>query len=637
MVEAAAAAAPPSSWLARAAQGLAKVGSKFSPAYGIAAKAAAPMMQGVAAGGGYVGANFVAQPAKGILGFFVNFFPEAGTNVYGWFVWGAAFLYLMDWASGFNAAATASLHLWFAAAAFLIFGVTGRFLSIPVAASGIVLFMSLYSFMQAERTFALNSFSITSLALAFFIYWRANTPGFFKYLPLFAFVDVYALPVFRDRLLELTQNVNYLSLALAFVTNRILFPIWLWFGIFAFSSEAPPSTRVARKLLAVMIAFYLIVSAPQIAEAYSTKVSSLTPEEKEVAQTVWARFQTNVGASIRGIVSGEFLKAPVASVYEKAEIAFGFGKAKEEPKMGLQLVNNPNMQQKFDLAYKDVPAASVTLTVPNPLPLDLKQRYIGVTGIKCEDTSESGTETKTGKIDPPGREPSSGKPFELYYGDDQTGVCIFPGIAKHSVKFKVEYRVEETAYFETTIMRDDKRRALLAKQDDPAVKRELSNIPPAKAEYNNGPAAIKWDPPALTKAPVSNEYARKIVVVVSNSGAWPGELAGIEWLEVIAPQGVRLEGEPCSFTKKQGYDNVYEVASWKIRTKDGKGDLRFIGDKITFECGLVFDNSFLGGGDTAGARFDARGSFIFSTSPSSAVTFEVINSGTETTSPKTAA
>ncbi len=630
-------------WIARASQGMGGiVGSKLAPAYAMgrtAAPALGGAIQGVGIGVGLEAGRAVTAPAKSIFGWFADLKPE---NLYSSMVVVAVLLYFLDFITGFDITRTAALRVWgFGMGGAAILAITGGYISFWRVVIAATFFYSVYGLLNAlTGTFNLgiNLGILTSLltderALIALVlgtgalYTNLQIPSAIKWLPVFMLLETYGLPVLRDKYLTYVATTSgYLWFAVGFLSNRILFPLPLMYSIFAFYRES----RTARKILGLLIIVYLIASLPQIKGAY-TQYAGLTGVETEQAQGIKDRLLTN----IRGIISGEILRAPAASLYEKAEIAFGFGEPKEEPKMGLLLVNNPNMRQEFDLAYKDVPAAGVTLTVPNPLPLDLKQRYIGVTGIKCKDTSESRTVTKTGKIDPPGIEPSREKPFELYYEDDQTGVCIFPELAEHSVEFKVEYRVEETAYLETTIMRHDKRAALLAKQDDPAVKRELSRIPPAKAEYNNGPVAIRWDPPALTKAPASNERARKIVVVVSNSGAWPGELAGIEWLEVVAPQGVRLEGEPCSFTKKQGDDNVYEVASWKIRTKDGKGDLRFIGNKIDFECGLVFDNSLLGGGDTAGARFDARGSFIFSASPSSAVTFEVIDSGIETTSQKT--
>lgn len=631
-------------WLARAGQGM-KFGSKLAPAYAMA-KTAAPAMggaiQGFGIGAGAAAGQAAMAPAKGILGWFADLKPD---NLYGGMVVFAVLLYFLDFITGFDITRTAALRVFgFGIGGFFILAITGRYISFWRVVIAAVHFYSVYGLLNAfTGTFDLgvNLGVLTSLLtdkrtlIAFVLgsgslYVNLKIPGAIKWLPVFMIFETYGLPTFRERILGSVANINYASFFVTFLLNRVLFPLPLMYSIFAFYADS----RTARKILGLLIIVYLIAAIPQIKGAY-TKYAGLTGVETEQAHGVLARLQTNV----RSIVSGEIFRAPAASLYEKAEIAFGFGKPKEEPKMGLQLINNPNMQQEFDLAYKDVPAASVTLAVPNPLPLDLKQRYIGVTGIKCEDKSESGTvtqTTKTGKIDPPGIEPSREKPFELYYEDDQTGVCIFPKLAEHSVKFKVEYRVEETAYLETTIMRHDKRGALLAKQDDPAVKRELSRIPPAKAEYNNGPVAIRWDPPSLTKAPASNERARKIVVVVSNSGAWPGEFTGIEWLEVIAPQGVRLEGldgGPCSFTKKQGDGNVYEVARERIRTPKPKDDLRLIGDKITFECGLVFDNSFLGGGDTMGARFDARGSFIFSTSPSNAVTFKVIDSGIKTTGP----
>lgn len=613
-------AAPVPSGLGRLMQGMAGVGGKLAPAFGVAKGAA----QGAGAAAGYVGANFVAQPAKGILGFFVNFFPEAGTNVYGWFLWGAAFIYLIDWFSGFNTAATANLHLWFAAAAFLILGITGRFLSVPVAASGIVLLMSLYSFAQSDRTFVLNTFSVASLAVALFIYWRANTPGFFKYLPLFAFVDVYALPVFRDRLLEYVQNINYASFAVAFVTNRILFPLWLWFGIFAFSGETSPSTRVARKLLAVMIVFYLVVSTPQITHAYSTKVSGLTPEEKEVAQTVWSRFQTNV----QRIVSGEFLKAPVASAYEGLERTFGFGEPKEQPKMGLQLRDDPNMPKVFDLNFYNAATPSLIMDVPNPFPADFDpaRKVMDVVEVECKDntgTARSGTPVE------PSPKPSLEKPVKVSYKRPRTAKCEFSGLKEgsHTADITVKYKFAEDAELSTSFMRSDKLEVLIAAGEDPAT---VNKIPPAKAEYDNGPVAITWGPVELVTAPASVDLVGNknwsLIVYVAKSGAWEGEISGIEELTLTVPDYVSLaktddEDKRCSFKSADGETNTYKVKDILIGSKSRTDPFKFVGDGVRFECETTIKPEILGGADWAGAQFKVNGIFVFAVKRS--VTFDV--------------
>lgn len=617
------------SGLGRIAQGMKGVGGKFAPAFGIAKGAA----QGAGAAAGYVGANFVAQPAKGILGFFVNFFPEAGTNVYGWFLWGAAFIYLIDWFSGFNTAATANLHLWFAAAAFLILGITGRFLSVPVAVSGIVLLTSLYSFVQPGRTLALNTFSVVSLAFAFIIYWRANTPGFFKYLPLFAFVDVYALPVFRDRLLEYAQNINYLSFAVAFVTNRILFPLWLWFGIFAFSGETPPSTRVARKLLAVMIVFYLVVSAPQVANAYGTKISGLTPEEKEVAQGVWARFHAN----LQHITSGEFLKAPVASAYGSLEQTLGFGEPKQQPKLGLALVQDSTMLKKYDISYKK-PEPSFVMRITSPFPASSEKPYIEVTDINCNDKK---SKLKFGHgITSKGITPTEGKPVAVFYNGPDGGAQVKCPLLKDSkwesgdytISAEVDYKVDATAFLTTAFIRADQDEALRKQNIDPSV---VNNIRPAAAEYENVPVTLTWGPPDLTKSPASVnlgepaaanqkgsvslvETAQNLLITVyvsKNSGWGKGEIKAVEQLRLLLPEGVTLAlGDSCDFVPSDadsGNGGEWYVADPKMIIKDKKP--RFIGDAIRFDCGLKVSKEALSGADWAPARFDVSGRFIFTT------------------------
>lgn len=615
MVMAAAPAMPvPPSMLGRLMQGMAKVGSRFAPAYGAAKTAGAPMVQGVAAGAGFAAGQLVAKPMQGVIGWFVNFWPE---NVYGWFMLAALGLYYLDWRSGFNIAAMADFHLYFAIAAFFIIGFYRRFINGWLLLAATFFYFSLNGMVQADsmRERALGLVVLVASIAIFNL--KTNATGAYRLMPLIAFLDIYGLPVLASRLLDYTASFGYVAHAISFVTNRLLFPMWLWFGMLAFTGnpkEGKEGTRVAGRFLGLVIVFYLIVALPQIKEAYAANVSpGLTAAQEGQVDVIKARWQTN----IQRIVSGEFLKAPVASAYGGLERTFGFGEPKQEPKLGLALVQDNTMLKKYSLDFKD-PEPSFVMRVTSPFPADTKKPYIEVTNIKCVDKLKRSKSLKLDSVaTSKGVTPTKDKPVVVFYNGPDGGTqvkCSFSGweSGDYTISAEVDYKVDATAFLTTAFIRADQDEALRRQSIDPAV---VNKIRPATAEYDNVPVTLTWGPPDLTKAPASIDLTQAgpanllITIYVSKNTGWENsEIKAVEQLGLLLPNGVALvPGDSCDFVPSDADSG--DGRKWYV-----VGPKRiFIGDAIRLDCGMKVSSEALSGADWAPARFDVSGSFVFTT------------------------
>ncbi|MBI2141244.1 hypothetical protein HYU16_02360 [Candidatus Woesearchaeota archaeon] len=654
MVQAAAAAAPiPPSGFGRLMQGMIGVGSKLAPALGVA-RAATPAVggaaQGLGMGAGFAVGQAATAPVKGIFGWFADLKPE---NLYSGVVVFAVIIYIIDFLTGFDIARTAQLRWIFALGSFFVLMITGRYIKFWSVVIAAVQFYSLYGTLNLLQSGLgwvdlINPSKIWVIVLLLgsgVFYVNLPIPGAIKWLPVVIISEIYGLPIIRDKALDYFANAGYLAFIVAFALNRVLFPIPLIYSMFAFYSES----KTARKLVGALIIFYLIASLPQIKGAYNSH-AGLSPEEKEVAQDIKEKFL----ASARNILSGEFLRAPTAAAYEGLERTFGFGEPKEEPKMGLQLRDDPNMPKVFDLGFYSVAAPSVIMEVPNPLPVDTDKKAIRVVGIDCEDESGS----SQGIVVEPSPEPTADQPVLVSYRRPRTAKCEFPDLKEgsNSAKIKVKYGFEADAEMSTAFMRSDKVEALIAAGEDPADK-----IPPARAEYDNGPVSITWGPVELVTSPASVSITANprpspapakplpwqawttfgLVVYVGKSGAWEGEIASVNSLELRVPEGITLisdysndpypppDASKCSFIRKTDdkgnrIPNEYVVKPELIkRTKtDGSlGDSRFIGDGVAFTCKMIVPPSVLAGTDWVGADFKVALGYVFSTEK--AVSFEI--------------
>ncbi len=625
-------------------RGMAGVGSKFAPAVG-AVKTAAPALggaiQGVGIGVGAAAGQAAMAPAKGILGWFAGFKPE---NLYSGMVVFAVLLYFLDFMTGFDITRTAALRVWgFGMGGAAILAITGGYISFWRVVIAAVFFYSVYGLLNAlTGTFVLgidlgiltslltDERALIALVLGTgALYTNLQIPGAIKLLPVFMLLETYGLPVLRDKMLTyVATSSGYLWFMVGFLSNRILFPLPLMYSIFAFYRDS----RTARNILGLLIIIYLIASLPQIKGAY-TKYAGLTGVETEQAQGVFTRLQAN----IRGIVSGEIFRAPSASLYEKAEIAFGFGKPKEEPKMGLQLRDDPNMPKVFDLNFYDAASPSIIMEVPNPLPLtDPRKRVMSVVDIECNDkaTGGSGGEVAEPLPDPKPNEPAT---YALvYYKGPKQVTCRFKKMKEGSntAEIKVKYGFVADAEFSTPFMRRDRLEAKIFKGEDPVVE---DNVPSSTAEYDNGPIAITWGSVELVSPPVDIKAGSPLgfLLFVSKTGSWEGEIAGINSLTLTIPSEFELvekNDKTCAFQKvkeKSNADvNVYKVKDDMIK-KDGT--LSFIGDGVRLMCGMSATDSLineLAGPDEDDRRrpwkagtFKASVDYIFSTEKT--VSFEI--------------
>ena len=613
-------------------QGMRGVGRRYAPQLKQAAGAA---MQGAGAAAGWVGANLAAQPIKGFAGWFMNFWPE---NIYGVFVWGAAFLYWLDWQTGFNIASTSNFHLGFAIVAFLIIGLTQKYITGWALLSSSMFFLSLLGFINAP-TIQQKGIGLVAVVIgAGFFYTKVNAPGFFKLLPVIALVDVYGMPMIRDRIMALAPNISYVTFATTFMMNRILFPVWLWFGALALYENA----RVARRVLAVILIFYFVAALPTLTNVYKAKVAGITPEEREQATGIWQRFMTNV----QRILSGDFLKAPIDAGYKKAEQLFGFGEPEKEPAIGLVMRNDRTMPKEFDITTGKRPNPGIIIAVENPFPADVETKYIEIVRIDCDADVEGTSLSAEGRSDG-GITPSYEKPLEVYYTGSGGGTGVTCDLADsgtgkwkvgdYSMDVKVQYKVDADAYLTNTFMRSDLLRDLRRTGIDPL---KVKDIKPAFAEYDNGPIAVTWGPAELVTTPAGldistsptpgesfgggksgggasrsfgGEAGGQVVplrVYISKTGSWEeGKIGGIIQLTVKLPQGVSFaEGDYCDF---EASGDEWAVVRNRIRKKND--DLRFIGESVRFDCGMVIPAGIMAGAELATLRFDASGDFIFET------------------------
>ncbi|MBI2143566.1 oligosaccharide repeat unit polymerase [Candidatus Woesearchaeota archaeon] len=638
-------AAAPNTGIFSALGGAAKfVGSVASPKAALAAKAAGaagPVLQGAATGVGFAAGQAAMTPVKGIFGWFADLKPE---NLASGIVVFTALLYFFDWRTGFDVSRTAWLRMGFGIGGFFILALTTRTITFWRAIIASVHFYSIFGFLNAwNGNFDIGILSSNILLIAFligsgFFYVNLQIPGAIKWLPVFMLFETYGLPLIRERALDYVANFGYIQFVAGFLLNRMLFPLPLMYSIFAFY----PESRTARKILGALILFYLVASLPQIKAAYVSH-AGLTEAEESLKQGVIDSFKSN----FKRIVSGEFLRAPIASAQEKLGEAFGFGTAKEQPKMGLQLIPDPNMPKVFNMqeGFYEAAAPSIILTVPNPLPVDdPAKRVIGIVGIDCneESTASEGLVVEPFSDEDLTMAMSKGKPAAVVgYKRPRTAKCLFDSLEQgtHTVEFDVRYGFEADADLSTAFMSSSKIEALLDAGEDPA---EVSKIPPAKAEYDNGPVAITWGPVELVTSPFSLDTVKgsvvNLVIFVAGSGAWDGELAGIEEFTLTLPRGASLKtNDPaCSRSKagsndRESYfedlnpENVggpktYTV-SQKILRNDKTGELRPVGDGVQFSCKMFLPPAVLGGADWVGAQFKAHTKYVFSTKK--AASFEV--------------
>lgn len=592
--------------------------------------AAQAAVQGGSAAVAWTGTNMVAKPVNGLLGWFVNFWPE---NVYGWFMLGALGLYYLDWRSGFNIAAMAPFHLYFAIAAFFVIGFYRRFINGWLLLAATFFYFALNGMVQAS-SIGERALGIVVLGASVTIFnWKTNATGAYKLMPLIAFLDIYGLPVFANRLLDYTASVGYAAYAISLVTNRLLFPMWLWFGMLAFTGnpkEGKEGTRVAGRFLGMVVIFYLIVALPQIREAYAASVApGLTVEQQGQIDIIKSRWQTN----IQRIVSGEFLKAPISSAYGGLENTFGFGTTKQEPRLGLQLSLNSQMPKNVpDYGPDKPPEPSFIIGVPTPFPADSKDPSIKVTEIKCSENSGK-TLTFIKATTDEGITATADQPVEVFYSGPRGGnevKCFFGGWQPgedYNIGAEVTYKVENSAWLSTTFMRADKLRGLRLNPNDLQTKKALDEIRPADAESRNFPVIETWGPQVLSNAPVPVDLSRDnnlaITVFVATNPAWGNsgggktEIKAVTQLGLLVPAGVALtvNDKSCDFiqdTADSGDGRKwYVVNPARIRNQDRKP--RFIGDAIRFDCGMTVTAAALGGKDTVAARFDVSGSFEVTT------------------------
>ncbi len=639
-----------------------------------AMNAAAPVAGAIAQGAGLRIGWGIGGIFSFILNALKNLWPEFGTDkgYFGLYIWFIIFVYYWSWLAGFATSAVLSSHTTLAVIGF-IFSVKVDGLSFQtVRRYGIVFsVLLLIDIMLLRGTIHWYLLLIAALLLAF----KEGNPvkdaqrvilvmavagiGYYVYnrgwLP-----TSLVLPFFAK--LNLPLGFDSILFYGAVLLNRTVTYPFLWYGIFGLNNK----TRVANFLswfvmLLLIFANWPLLS-PEISKIRNQYASGVTAEQRAVIPNLFVSAVGGVrslGASLGALIS-----AKTAYAYESAQATFGFGEPKEEPKLGLTLVQDSTMLKKYDINYKK-PEPSFIMRITSPFPTDTEKPYMEVTNIRCEDKSAklkplllSGSTSKA--VTSKGVTPTEDKPVVVFYNGADGGAqvkCVFdekdwePGNT-YTIAAEVDYKVDATAFLTTAFIRADQDEALRKKGIDPAV---VNKIPPANARYDNVPVTLTWGPPDLTKSPASINVGRPlatdlselaaaqtaetaqnllITVYVSKNSGWENsEIKSVNNLTLTVPPGVSLNDvdDSCDFKLKavdqasrstinpaldtglQYGNSIYAVKDDRIRKNGDPKFPRFIGDAIRFECGMKVGSGALSGADWAPARFDITGSFVFTT------------------------
>ena len=627
--------------IGRIGQGLAGVGSKYAPQIG--SGIAQGVSQGTGAAIGWAGANLVAQPIKGVKGLVLNLVPE---NFLGFYVWAIIVTYWASWLAGFATTRVWVSHSVLGILGFIIFLLTDGLSWQTFRKYGVtfsILIIVDYLLLTGRAYWQL--ILVAAVLLAF----REGSPveDFKRVLLVIAIATIgnkmYAqiIGLVAPQIAKLPLNLGYVPYIGAVLLNRtITFP-YLWFAIFGLNKQ----TRVARSLawfvmLLVLFAFWPQIS-PEVSKVRGQYAGGATAEQQAVVPDLFQK--AVIGIRSFGASLGSLISVKTVSAYDRAEELYGFGSAdKEQPLIGLELIDDPNRPPEgFDLNIPgNTPTPGVILHVLNPLPSDMAKRFIDVVGVSCKDNSKNPVQGVLIKpltsdeleknVEQEAKNQRRDSGLIVNYRSLVPVKCEFASMAEgdKTVEFKVNYRLSGSAELSTAFMRSDKLDAILQNRDPKVLQLGLKEIPLAKARYDNGPVAITWGDLRLPNPPVRVDVEKKneleLVVYVVSRGTWPGEIAGIENIELTMPSGITLnKADPrCMF---EGGAEVYDVPKKFLLIDENKAatpdNLKFIGKGFPFTCGIILEDDLLNA-DWVGAQFKVKVDYLFSTKKQ--VSFKVI-------------
>jgi hypothetical protein len=564
---------------------------------------------GAAVGAGVAIGGAVAKPISGIKGIFLNIIPE---NIFGVYVAAILFVYWFSFQASFEVSIVYPLHILLGIGGFLVYAVNNDGLDVltkvrKYAPLFLALILADYMLLTGQLNITLAAITIMAFAVkseggilenvkSIVMWFGGAAAAFYFYLQ------------FESLIFSSIANIGPVFSIISLITNRTLTFPFFWFAMIKLGEK----TRVARSLIWIVVTVLILANwgnLQVLAIDYKDTLGDLTQEQEEVVPNVIQTAAANLRNGVSSLFSGRWLQGPAAEVFEEFEQIYGFGQAKKEPEVGIKLKSDPNMPSVFNLDFVRNPSPSAIIEIPNPLPVG-SEKTIQLTEIVCDSKDEHSEAVVT--------KPIIGEdPVIIAYKRPRTVACEFTGMGngKKTAEITIKYEISTNAELSTAFMRNDQINALLKAGEDPAV---ANRIPPARAEYDNGPIAITFGPVELVTSPVGinaggDDSSNSIVVYAAKSKNWDGEINGIKKLELSVPDGVILkEGVGCSFKKKPG-TNIYEVDPKIVRKDGGDGDLRFVGDGIPFECGISSDSTVLGGLDWVGAEFRVSAVFVFST------------------------
>lgn len=586
-----------------------------------AAKATLTAVAGAGSATVRAGTKMVAQPVKGIKGLFLNIVPENEIGVYVLLI---MLVYWTSWMFNFTGRAVIGAHATLALIGFTISTYVdqklGNGLWQSARRNGMTFsILLLVDYMLLSAGLKWNLLLIVALLWAF----KEGKPvEDFKRVAVVMVLSAMAYYVYSrnfNLLLPAIANFNFsidfglgltnfgpLAFFLALLANRAVTYPFFWYAIFGLSSQ----TRVARSMAWIMMFAFIFAMWPQISPEVNQLRSEYghgtTAEQKGQVTGFFKSAVANAGKAVGSF--GDWLQVRKAYAEENLAESFGFGTAKEQPKMGLKL-SSPEQKQKFDLEDKMPVTPLAVLNVPEQFPPEFppEKRVIDITGIECTASSEKGL--ANGKVIEPEL------PFHIFHGSLATAKCEFDEVGKlkegsNTMEMVVKYNFKADSDMSTTFMPDDivYNRQLGGEKIEEIVAK--GKIAAPKASYDNFPISLTWD----------NEFGNPIVgfktkqsvgIYVAKSGTWQGEIYGINSLKLVLPEGFELiEGDRCSFGPK-GSDGAYPVKKQLII----KNELpKFIGDGKLFSCDMKIDPAlFDAKGNIVPATFKAIGDFTFGT------------------------
>ncbi len=446
-----------------------------------------------------LGGKAVAMPVAGVKGIFINLWPENAIGVY---TWAVIVFYFYSWNVGFVAEVFAA-HIVLAFIGFFCYLRADGFSRDNIRETA-ALFLAM---LGIDYVLLTGTFNIPLLAIAFLLLsFRKGgvTEDIKNTAKVLAVIGIliFAYTRYQERLMNWSSGAGLLAFVALYVVNKTFTFPFFWHAILFL----PERTRVARLFTWVVVLILVVANLgvifPSAEQAYNSQLSgAVSAEQKAVWPMLVAKSVNNLRSGVGGFLSLRWLPGQIDKAHASFEPLFGFGEAnKAQPKLGLEL-QQPGMPESFDMGIVDSATPGVVMSVPNRLP-DKFGGTVSVVDIDCI-TKSNDVEVSGTLIEPVlESDLDFGNYITIGQGSSSTAKCEFNGLAgdSYASEFTVSYNMKSEAKLETMFMSSGKIDALRSGQEIPGKE---DKVPPAFADYDNGPVSVTWGPVELTKTPVN--------------------------------------------------------------------------------------------------------------------------------------